>query len=124
MNDSFHNKIKEVLKGMNSDDLSTIKNKFNNIYGENGYDDLIAELNDIENNYMVEGSYNKDKLNNVSSKITNLYIAQIDDEVKSKKLDLRAKEVLLETFQSHMNDLINSYDERVDINDISNKRKY
>ena len=109
---------------MSSDDISTIKEKYNNIYGENGYDDLLVEIKDIENNYMVEGSYDKTKLNDVSTKITNLYIAQIDDEVKAKKLDLRAKEVLLETFQSHMNDLVNSYDERTEVNDLSNKRKY
>ncbi len=124
MIDSFQNGIKNVLFNLNNNDFSTIKEKYNNIYGENGYDELISELNSIENNYMVDGKYDKDKMNKVSNKITKFYITQVDDEVKAKKLDLRAKEALLETFQSHMNDLINSYDERIELDELQNKRKY
>ena len=60
MNNSFQKDIKEVLSSINDDDLSTIKNKYNSIYGEDGYDNLLANINSLESHYLVDGSYDNE----------------------------------------------------------------
>ena len=73
---------------------------------------------------MINGNYEKDILNRVSNKITKFYEQTINNQISNNNLDLREKESLLETFQSKMNNLINSYDEEVIKNEVQNKRKY
>lgn len=121
---SFQKSIKDILTNINDDDLSTIKLKYNDIYGEDGYDKLLSEINNIENNYMINGSYDKAMLNDVSTKVTKYYETSINKNIDNKEIDLRKKESLLESFQSKMNDLVNSYEERVEYDDIQKKRKY
>lgn len=124
MDNSFQSNIKSILTSISNDDSSTIKHKYNEIYGEEGYDQLLSEINNIENNYMVEGNYNKNDLNNVTSKISKYYETSINEDIKTNNIDLREKESLIESFQSKLNDLVNSYDERVEYNDLQNQRKY
>ncbi len=121
---SFQKSIKDILTNINDDDLSTIKLKYNDIYGEDGYDKLLSEINNIENNYMINGSYDKAMLNDVSTKVTKYYETSINKNIDNKEIDLRKKESLLESFQSKMNDLVNSYEERVEYDDIQKKRKH
>lgn len=121
---SFQKSIKDILTNINDDDQSTIKLKYNDIYGEDGYDRLLSEINNIENNYMINGSYDKAMLNDVSTKVTKYYETSINKSIDNKEIDLRKKESLLESFQSKMNDLVNSYEERVEYDDIQKKRKY
>lgn len=121
---SFQKSIKDILTNINDDDLSTIKLKYNDIYGEDGYDKLLSEINNIENNYMINGSYDKAMLNDVSTKVTKYYETSINKSIDNKAIDLRKKESLLESFQSKMNDLVNSYEERVEYDDIQKKRKH
>ncbi len=124
MIDSFSNNIKNILLDINNNDYSTIKDEYNKLYGNDGYDNLLTEINSIENDYMINGNYEKDSLNKVSNKITKFYEQTINNQISNNNLDLREKESLLETFQSKMNNLINSYDEEVIKNEVQNKRKY
>ena len=124
MIDSFSNSIKNILLDINNNDYSTIKDEYNKLYGNDGYDNLLTEINSIENDYMINGNYEKDSLNRVSNKITKFYEQTINNQISNNNLDLREKESLLETFQSKMNNLINSYDEEVIKNEVQNKRKY
>ena len=124
MIDSFSNNIKNILLDINNNDYSTIKDEYNKLYGNDGYDNLLTEINSIENDYMINGNYEKDSLNKVGNKITKFYEQTINNQISNNNLDLREKESLLETFQSKMNNLINSYDEEVIKNEVQNKRKY
>ncbi len=124
MSNSFQKDIKEVLSSINNDDLSTIKNKYNRIYGEDGYDNLLTNINSLENHYLIEGSYDDELMNNITSKITKYYETSINDKIKNNEIDLREKESLLETFQSKMIDLVSNYNERIELNGLQNQRKY
>ena len=124
MIDSFSNNIKNILLDINNNDYSTIKDEYNKLYGNDGYDNLLTEINSIENDYMVNGNYEKDSLNKVTNKITKFYEQSINKEISNNNLDLREKESLLETFQSKMNNLVNSYNEEVIDNELQNKRKH
>ncbi len=124
MSNSFQKDIKEVLSSINDDDLSTIKNKYNSIYGEDGYDNLLANINSLESHYLVDGSYDSELMNSITSKITKYYETSINDKIKKNEIDLREKESLLETFQSRMIDLVSNYNERIELNGLQNQRKY
>ena len=59
MTNSFQSDIKSILININNGDYSTLKDNYNKVFGEEGYDRLIYSINSIENNNMINGTYEK-----------------------------------------------------------------
>ena len=123
MEESFSNSIKEMLLSMNNDSPEQLIDRYNSYFGEDSYDDFLACLNEIENKYMLEEAYDERDLEEINGIVKTFLIRKLDDEVKEDQIDLRTKEITLEDYGSKMNDLIDRYVERSNINELPNKAK-
>ena len=123
MEESFSNSVKEMLLSMNNDSPRELIDRYNSYFGEDSYDDFLARLNEIENKYMLEEAYDERDLEEINGIVKTFLIRKLDDEVKEDQIDLRTKEITLEDYGSKMNDLIDRYVERSNINELPNKAK-
>lgn len=123
MEESFSNSIKEMLLSMNNDSPEQLIDRYNSYFGEDSYDDFLARLNEIENKYMLEEAYDERDLEEINGIVKTFLIRKLDDEVKEDQIDLRTKEITLEDYGSKMNDLVDRYVERSNINELPNKAK-
>ena len=123
MEESFSNSIKEMLLSMNNDSPRELIDRYNSYFGEDSYDDFLACLNEIENKYMLEEAYDERDLEEINGIVKTFLIRKLDDEVKEDQIDLRTKEITLEDYGSKMNDLVDKYVERSNINELPNKAK-
>lgn len=123
MEESFSNSIKEMLLSMNNDSPEQLIDRYNSYFGEDSYDDFLACLNEIENKYMLEEAYDERDLEEINGIVKTFLIRKLDDEVKEDQIDLRTKEITLEDYGSKMNDLVDRYVERSNINELPNKGK-
>lgn len=123
MDDSYSTSIKGLLLSINDNSHEQLIDRYNSYFGEDSYDDFLTRLNEIENRYMVEESYEEEDLQEINDIVKNFLIRKLDDEVKEDKIDLRTKEITLEDYGSKMNDLIDSYIERSNINELQDKRR-
>ena len=123
MEESFSNSIKEMLLSMNNDSPEQLIDRYNSYFGEDSYDDFLARLNEIENKYMLEEAYDERDLEEINGIVKTFLIKKLDDEVKEDQIDLRTKEITLEDYGSKMNDLVDRYVERSNINELPNKAK-
>ena len=123
MEESFSNSIKEMLLSMNNDSPEQLIDRYNSYFGEDSYDDFLAFLNEIENKYMLEEAYDERDLEEINGIVKTFLIRKLDDEVKEDQIDLRTKEITLEDYGSKMNDLVDRYVERSNINELPNKAK-
>ncbi len=122
MDESYSNSIKELLLSINNNSHEQLIDRYNSYFGEDSYDDFLTRLNEIENRYMLEESYDEADLEEINSIIKNFLIRKLDDEIREDKIDLRTKEITLEDYGSKMNDLVDLYVERSNINELQNKR--
>lgn len=123
MEESFSNSVKEMLLSMNNDSPRELIDRYNSYFGEDSYDDFLARLNEIENKYMLEEAYDERDLEEINGIVKTFLIRKLDDEVKEDQIDLRTKEITLEDYGSKMNDLVDKYVERSNINELPNKAK-
>lgn len=123
MEESFSNSVKEMLLSMNNDSPEQLIDRYNSYFGEDSYDDFLARLNEIENKYMLEEAYDERDLEEINGIVKTFLIRKLDDEVKEDQIDLRTKEITLEDYGSKMNDLVDRYVERSNINELPNKAK-
>jgi hypothetical protein len=123
MEESFSNSVKEMLLSMNNDSPEQLIDRYNSYFGEDSYDDFLARLNEIENKYMLEEAYDERDLEEINGVVKTFLIRKLDDEVKEDQIDLRTKEITLEDYGSKMNDLVDRYVERSNINELPNKAK-
>ena len=123
MEESYSNSVKEMLLSMNNNSPEQLIKRYNSYFGEDSYDDFLARLNEIENRYMLEESYDEKDLEEINGIVKAFLIRKLDDEVKEDAIDLRTKEITLEDYGSKMNDLIGSYIGRSNINELPNKAK-
>ena len=123
MEESFSNSVKEMLLSMNNDSPEQLIDRYNSYFGEDSYDDFLARLNEIENKYMLEEAYDERDLEEINGIVKTFLIRKLDDEVKEDQTDLRTKEITLEDYGSKMNDLVDRYVERSNINELPNKAK-
>lgn len=123
MEESFSNSVKEMLLSMNNDSPEQLIDRYNSYFGEDSYDDFLARLNEIENKYMLEEAYDERDLEEINGVVKTFLIRKLDDEVKEDAIDLRTKEITLEDYGSKMNDLVDRYVERSNINELPNKAK-
>ncbi len=121
MNGSFQNDIKELLSIMNNDNTTTVKDTYDYYLGEGSYDDLLVQLNQIENNYMVKNKYDNSSLNNIGDSMTNFYEMILNDKISKDNMDVRLKDIELDDFSSKMKDIINKRvkGEEIDVQDKS-----
>lgn len=124
MTNSFQSDIKNILININNGDYSTLKDNYNKVFGEEGYDRLIYSINSIENNNMINGIYEKEDLDNITQSITKFYESNLNDNISNQTLELKNKESLLETFQKNMIDLVEKHVKGVDNNELQNQRRY
>ena len=121
MNGSFQNDIKELLSIMNNDNTTTVKDTYDYYLGEGSYDDLLVQLNQIENNYMVKNKYDNSSLTNIGDSMTNFYEMILNDKISKDNMDVRLKDIELDDFSSKMKDIINKRvkGEELDVQDKS-----
>lgn len=121
MNGSFQNDIKELLSIMNNDNTTTVKDTYDYYLGEGSYDDLLVQLNQIENNYMVKNKYDNSSLTNIGDSMTNFYEMILNDKISKDNMDVRLKDIELDDFSSKMKDIINKRvkGEEIDVQDKS-----
>lgn len=124
MTNSFQSDIKNVLIDINNGDYSTLKDNYNKVFGKDEYDRLIYSINNIENNSMINGSYEKDDLEDITQTITKFYEYNLNSSISNQNLDLRNKESLLESFQKEMIDLVDKHVKGVDNNELQNQRRF
>ena len=72
---------------------------------------------------MLEEAYDERDLEEINGIVKTFLIRKLDDEVKEDQIDLRTKEITLEDYGSKMNDLVDRYVERSNINELPNKAK-
>ncbi len=121
MNGSFQNDIKELLSIMNNDNTTTVKDTYDYYLGEGSYDDLLVQLNQIENDYMVKNKYDNSSLTNIGDSMTNFYEMILNDKISKDNMDVRLKDIELDDFSSKMKDIINKRvkGEELDVQDKS-----
>ena len=121
MNGSFQNDIKELLSIMNNDNTTTVKDTYDYYLGEGSYDDLLVQLNQIENNFMVKNKYDNSSLTNIGDSMTNFYEMILNDKISKDNMDVRLKDIELDDFSSKMKDIINKRvkGEELDVQDKS-----
>ncbi len=121
MNGSFQNDIKELLSIMNNDNTTTVKDTYDYYLGEGSYDDLLVQLNQIENDYMVKNKYDNSSLTNIGDSMTNFYEMILNDKISKDNMDVRLKDIELDDFSSKMKDIINKRvkGEEIDVQDKS-----
>ncbi len=124
MTNSFQSDIKSILININNGDYSTLKDNYNKVFGEEGYDRLIYSINSIENNNMINGTYEKEDLDNITQSITKFYEFNLNNNISNQTLELKNKESLLETFQKNMIDLVEKHVKGVDNNELQNQRRF
>ena len=123
MEESYSNSVKEMLLSMNNNSPEQLIDRYNSYFGEDSYDDFLARLNEIENRYMLEESYDEKDLEEINGIVKAFLIRKLDDEVKEDAIDLRTKEITLEDYGSKMKNLIGSYIERRKIDELPNKAR-
>ena len=123
MEESYSNSVKEMLLSMNNNSPEQLIDRYNSYFGEDSYDDFLARLNEIENRYMLEESYDEKDLDEINGVVKAFLIRKLDDEVKEDAIDLRTKEITLEDYGSKMKNLIGSYIERRKIDELPNKAR-
>ena len=123
MEESYSSDIKGLLLSMNNNSPRELIDRYNSYFGEDSYDDFLACLNEIENKYMLEEAYDERDLEEINGIVKTFLIRKLDDEVKEDQIDLRTKEITLEDYGSKMNDLVDRYVERSNINELPNKAK-
>ena len=123
MEESYSSGIKELLLSMNNDSPRELIDRYNSYFGEDSYDDFLARLNEMENRYMLEESYDEKDLDEINGVVKAFLIRKLDDEVKENIIDLRTKEITLEDYGSKMNDLKELYIGRSSVDELSNKAK-
>ena len=123
MEESYSSDIKGLLLSMNNNSPRELIDRYNSYFGEDSYDDFLARLNEIENKYMLEEAYDERDLEEINGIVKTFLIRKLDDEVKEDQIDLRTKEITLEDYGSKMNDLVDRYVERSNINELPNKAK-
>lgn len=124
MEESYSNSVKEILLSMNNNSHEQLIDRYNSYFGEDSYDDFLVRLNEIENNYMLNESYEQSDLEEINDVVKGFLIRKLDDEVKEDKIDLRTKEITLEEYGSMMNDLIDSYIERSKTDELPDKKRH
>ena len=109
MEESYSSDIKELLLSMNNNSPEQLIKRYNSYFGEDSYDDFLARLNEIENRYMLEDSYDEHDLDEVNGLVKAFLTRKLDDEVQGNQISLRIKEIVLEEYGSRMNDLVDKY---------------
>ena len=109
MEESYSSDIKELLLSMNNNSPEQLIKRYNSYFGEDSYDDFLARLNELENRYMLEDSYDEHDLNEVNGLVKAFLTRKLDDEVQGNQISLRIKEIVLEEYGSRMNDLVDKY---------------
>ncbi len=109
MEESYSSDIKELLLSMNNNSPEQLIKRYNSYFGEDSYDDFLARLNELENRYMLEDSYDEHDLDEVNGLVKAFLTRKLDDEVQGNQISLRIKEIVLEEYGSRMNDLVDKY---------------
>ena len=109
MEESYSSDIKGLLLSMNNNSPRELIDRYNSYFGEDSYDDFLARLNELENRYMLEESYDEHDLDEVNGLVKAFLTRKLDDEVQGNQISLRIKEIVLEEYGSKMNDLVDKY---------------
>lgn len=109
MEESYSSGIKELLLSMNNNSPRELIDRYNSYFGEDSYDDFLARLNEMENRYMLEESYDEKDLDEINGVVKAFLTRKLDDEVAKNQISLRIKEIVLEEYGSKMNGLVDKY---------------
>ncbi len=109
MEESYSSDIKGLLLSMNNNSPRELIDRYNSYFGEDSYDDFLARLNELENRYMLEESYDEHDLDEVNGLVKAFLTRKLDDEVQGNQISLRIKEIVLEEYGSKMNGLVDKY---------------